>query len=539
MATTLVITGGTVYDGSGSEGVRADVAVEGDRVVQVAPPGQLPDTPGARRIDATGLAVAPGFVNVLSHAWGSLQQDGAGTSDLLQGVTTQVFGEAFSLGPGNDDVREMVGALAGGHEEGGVRLVFDHLADGLDHLERRGVAQNVASFVGGHNLRVLGARFDDRPLSAHELDRLVGLMREEMQDGALGIGTALIYPPGNYASTDELIAVCGPVGEYGGTYISHMRSEGDEFLECLDELLLIGERAGCRAEVYHLKAAGRRNWPKMALAIERIQAARDAGREVGANMYPYTAGGTALAACIPPRFHDGGPDALARRLADPVVRREIAAAMSTESGGGFENLFLAASEGEGILFFSDLSDGTPARGRHLSDLAGELGLSPADTLLEIVARDAETGVAYFLMDEANVELGLAQPWVSLGSDAEAYAAVAPHTDEPTHPRTYGTFARFLGHYVRERGVTDFADAVRRLTSLPCDGLGLRDRGRLAPGAYADVVVLDPSTVIDHATYDDPHRYSTGVHHVVVNGEPVVEAGAVLEARPGIRLRRGA
>jgi N-acyl-D-amino-acid deacylase len=255
-------------------------------------------------------------------------------------------------------------------------------------------------------------------------------------------------------------------------------------------------------------------------------------------MYPDTAGGTALAACIPPRFHDGGPDALARRLADPAVRREIATAMSTESGDGFENLFLAASDGDGILFFSDLPDGTPARGKHLSELAADLGLSSADALLEIVARDAETGVAYFLMDEANVELGLAQPWVSLGSDAEAYAAVAPHTDEPTHPRTYGTFARFLGHYVRDRKVTDFADAVRRLTSLPCDGFGLRDRGRLVPGAFADVVVLDPETVIDHATYDDPHRYATGIRHVVVNGEPVVTDETVLAARPGRRLRRG-
>lgn len=529
MATTLMITGGTVYDGTGSAGRHADVAVEGDRVVQVAPPGQLPEAPGARVLDATGLAVVPGFVNVLSHAWGSLQQDGAGTSDLLQGVTTQVFGEAFSLGPGNDDVRDMVGALAGGHESSDVRLVFERLADGLDHLESKGVAQNVASFVGGHNLRVLGAAFDDRPLTAAELDRLVGLMREEMQDGALGIGTALIYPPGNYASTDELVAVCGPVGEHGGTYVSHLRSEGDELLECLDELLLIGERAGCRAEVYHLKAAGPRNWPKMAAAIERIQGARDAGRAVGANMYPYTAGGTALAACIPPRFHDGGPDALAARLADPVVRREISTAMRTETGGGFENLFLAASEGEGIGLSS---------GQRLPEVARDLGLAPTDALLELVARDPETPATYFLMDEANVELGLAQPWVSLGSDAEACAAVPPHTDDPTHPRTYGTFARFLGHYVRDRGVTTFADAVRRLTSLPCDELGLSGRGRLTPGSYADIVVLDPVTVGDHATYDDPHRYSTGVHHVVVNGEPVVTDGVVLGARPGRRLRRG-
>ncbi len=480
----------------------------------------------------------PGFVNMLSHAWESLQRDGSGASDLLQGVTTEVFGEAFSLGPGNDDVATMVGALAGGSEEGGVRLVFDHLAEGLDHLEKLGVAPNVASFVGGHNLRVLGAAFDDRPLTAQELDRLVALMREEMQDGALGIGTALIYPPGNYATTDELAAVCGPVGEYGGTYISHMRSEGDQFLECLDELLDIGRRAGCRTEVYHLKAAGKHNWAKMQQAIDRIQTARDAGQRVGANMYPYTAGGTALAASIPPRFHDGGPQALLTRLADPGQRREMAAAIR-EHSDDFENLFLAAGAGEGVLFLADLEDGTPAKGKRLTEVGAALGIDdPAEALLEVVSRSPGSGTAYFIISEDNIELGLSQPWVSIGSDAAAHSAVAPFTEDETHPRTYGTFARFLGHYVRERQVATFADAVRRMTSLPADEVGLVGRGRLTPGSFADVVVLDPDTVIDRADFMDSHAYAEGVRHVLVNGEVVVRDGSVLEARPGRRLRRG-
>ena len=529
MPVTLVIRGGTVVDGTGAPGRRADVAVDGDRIVEV---GELPPDLDAAELDATGHVVSPGFINVLSHAWGTLQLDPSGASDLLQGVTTEVFGEAFSLGPG-----KVSQALANWDSLGGGALVdFDRLSQGLDHLERRGVAPNVASFVGGVNLRVLAAGFEDRPLSPEELDRLCALVDEEMADGALGIGTALIYAPGRFARTDELLALCKVIGRHGGTYISHLRSEGDQFLECLDELLMLGREGGCRAEAYHLKAAGQHNWHKMKLAIERIEQARDSGQPVSANMYPYTAGGTALAASIPPRFHVGGPDALSERLTDPAQRREMAAAMR-ERSDEFENLFLGAG-GDGILFLDDLADGTAANGRTLAEMAADFGLDHADALLEIVARDRGTGAAYFLMDEDNVRLGLQQPWVSVGSDAAAHQAVSPFTDSATHPRTYGTFARVLGHYGRDEGLFSLEEGVRRMTSLPADNFGLVDRGRITPGAFADMVVLDPGTYVDHATYAEPHRYATGVAHVVVNGRVVVADGELTKETPGRRLRRG-
>ena len=531
MTLTRVVRGGTVYDGSGGPGARVDIGIEGDRVVLVGT--DLPDAPGAEVIDATGFQVTPGFINVLSHAWASLQLDGSGASDLLQGVTTEVFGEAFSLGPSDERFVELVKSFG---EVSNAQLVFDHLREGLDHVVSCRIAPNIASFVGGTNLRILGAGFDDRPLTAVELDRLRGLLDEEMADGALGVGTALIYPPGRFASTDELVALCEVVGKHDGTYISHLRSEGDQFLECLDELLEIGRRAECRTEVYHLKAAGRHNWPKMAQAIERLQSARDGGQRVTANMYPYIAGGTALAAAIPPRFHDGGPAALEARLNDPVQRKAAVAEMH-ELSGDFENLYLAGGP-ENILFPTDLEDGTAAAGKRLSELAADLGhTDPAEALIDIVLRASGTGVLYFMMSEDNVELGLSQPWVSIGSDAEATPATQPFTDKGTHPRAYGTFARFLGHYSRNRGLVPLEDAVRRMTSLPAETLGLRHRGSLAPGSYADVVVLDAATVIDHATFERPHQYAGGVRHVLVNGEVVVRDGAMTAARPGRRVAR--
>ncbi|HEU5033260.1 MAG TPA: amidohydrolase family protein [Mycobacteriales bacterium] len=533
MPATLVIRGGTVVDGTGAPGRRCDVAVDGDRVVAV---GEVPDSVDAQVLDATDLVVSPGFINVLSHAWGSLQSDPTGACDLLQGVTTEVFGEAFSLGPCDDRQLEALKFWDDLLENG--RVVFPRLSEGLDHLESIGVAPNIASFVGGENLRVLGAGFDDRPLTPAELDRLCGLLAEEMQEGALGVGTALIYPPGSYARTDELLALCRVIGRHDGMYISHLRSEGDRFLECLDELIQLGRDGHCRAEAYHLKAAGESNWHKMKLAIERIEQARESGQPVTADMYPYTAGGTALAAAIPSRFHDGGPEALLRRLGDPAQRREMAAEMCRPSEQ-FENLFLGAGSGSGILFLDDLADGTPARGKRLTDLASDLGLDPADALLEIVARAPGTGTAYFLMDEDNVRLGLQQPWVSIGSDAAAHQAIPPFTDGATHPRSYGTFARVLGHYCREEGLFTLEEAVRRMSSLPADNLGLRDRGRLVPGAFADIAVFDPRTVRDVATYDDPHRYALGIHHVVVNGRVVVAGGELTHETPGRRLRRGA
>ena len=531
MPASLVIAGGTVLDGTGAPGTTADVIIEDDRVVEV---GTAPDEFDGDVLDATGMTVAPGFINVLSHAWGSLQRDGSGASDLLQGVTTEVFGEAFSLGPSSPDSAAAMEYWKFGDD---IEVQFDRLSQGLAYLEQRGVAPNVASFIGGHNLRSLGAGFDDRPLTADELDRLRGIVAEEMQEGALGIGTALIYPPGNYARTDELVALTEVVGAHDGMYISHMRSEGDQFLECLDELIHIARTAGARAEVYHLKAAGRTNWPKMKLAIERIEEVRGEGLPVTADMYTYTAGGTALAACIPPKYHVGGPPALYERLADPSQRALMAADIRRPSDE-FENLFLASGGGEGILFFKDFSDDLAGRGRRLSEVAADLGLDEVDALLEVVARHPDTGAAFFIIDEDNIRLGLQQPWVSIGSDAAAHQAIPPFTDEATHPRAYGTFARFLGRYCRDEGVTSLPEAVRRMTSLPADNLRLRHRGRLTRGSFADVVVFDPLTIADHADFVDPHVYASGVRHVVVNGTTVVDGGELTGATPGRRLRRG-
>src|SRR4051812_34680417 len=533
MASTLLIRNGTVVDGTGEPGRRADVLVRDDRIVAV---GTVEAEVDADVLDATGQVVSPGFVNVLSHAWGSLQRDPTGASDLLQGVTTEVFGEAFSLGP--SDGRLVESLKPWGDLTKSARLEFARLSEGLAYLESQGVAPNIASFVGGHNHRILAAGFDDGPADPKELDRVRGILAEEMQEGALGIGTALISPPGRFAGTDELVSLCEVVGRYDGMYISHMRSEGDQFLECLDELMQIGRRASVRAEVYHLKAAGSANWPKMKLAIEAIGLARESGQPVSADMYPYTAGGTALAASIPPRFHVGGPNALLERLGDPALRKEIAAEMR-EPSDDFENLFVGAEAGRGILFFEDFSDGTPARGRRLSEIAEERGEDPADALLDIVAREPGQGVAYFMIDEDNVRLGLSQPWVSIGSDAMAHQAIAPFTDTATHPRAYGTFARVLGHYCRDQRLFSLEDAVRRMTSLPADNLRLVDRGRLVPGGFADIAIFDAREINDTATYENPHSYATGIKHVVVNGTPVVRDGALTHATPGRALRRGA
>ena len=529
MALTLTVRGGLVYDGTGAGPVRTDIGIEDDRVVIV---GELPAT-DAPAIDASGLAVCPGFVNVLSHGWATLQTNGAGQSELLQGVTTEVFGEAFSPGPTSPAFVEL---LQSGYAGTGARVDFARLSDGLEDLEKTGVAMNVASFLGGSNLRGIAAGMDDRPLTTDELDRLRGLVDEEMADGALGIGTALIYAPGNYATTDELIALCEVVSRHDGLYISHMRSEGDQFLECLEELITIGDRASCRSEVFHLKAAGVANHPKMAEAIARIQRARDAGQPVSADMYPYTAGGTALAASIPPKYHAGGMSALHARLDDAGARAEILEALRQPSAD-FENLFLAADGGEGIGLAADLADGTPAAGRRLADVARDLGVDDtAEMLLRVVRSDPAMGALYFLMSEDNVALGLQVPWVSIGSDSATFDAA--QAKGPTHPRAYGTFARVLGHYRRERRLFTIAEAVRKMTSLPADTLRLTDRGRVVAGAFADVVVFDPDAVADTATYERSHSYAAGIHHVIVNGVPVVSDGVVLDARPGRRLRRG-
>ncbi len=532
MPASLIIRGGTVYDGEGGPGRQADVAVDGDRVVGI---GDVPEHLDALELDATGLAVAPGFINILSHAWGSLQVDPRGPSDVLQGVTTEVFGEAFSLGPTSP---ELVGVIEQFGLEEGQRVDFPRLSEGLSFLAGRGVATNVASFVGGHNLRILAAGLSLGRADPDALDRVSGILDEEMADGALGVGTALIYPPGCFAETDELVVLSEVVARHDGLYISHMRSEGDRLLECLEELIEIGSRAGVRAEVYHLKAAGRANWPKMKLAIERIDEARRSGQAVGANMYPYTAGGTALASAIPPPFHEGGPEALAARLSDSEERGRMAADVRRPSEK-WENLYLAAGGGAGVLLAGGATPNAKLDGRWLADLAAERGQDEVETLLDVVREFPTMGALYFIIDEDNVRLGLCQPWVSIGSDAVAMAVEPRWTDQPAHPRTYGTFSRFLGHYSRDLGLVSMSEAIRRMTSLPADTLRLIGRGRLGAGSYADLVVFDPVNVCDRATYEQPHAYATGVRHVVVNGQSVVVDGAFTGALPGRRLQRAA
>jgi N-acyl-D-amino-acid deacylase len=527
-ARPLVLRGGLVVDGSGGAPRRADVAIRDDRITIV---GEVEDGLGAEEIDARGKVVAPGFVNVLSHAWDSLQVAPYANSDLLQGVTTVVFGEGFSLGPSSPALERLL------DREGripGARTDFVRLADGLDHLVRSGIAVNVASFVGGHNLRALAAGLDARPLTAPELDRARGVLAEELADGALGLGTALIYPPGCFASTSELIALAEVVAARDGLYVSHLRSEADGLLDGIDELLEIGRRAGVRCEVYHLKAAGRANWPSMAAALNRIERARDDGQPVTASVYPYTAGATSLVSCVPPSYHAGG--ALARNLADPATRASIRAEVA--DGDGWENLYRASGGGSGILLLGDLDDGTRVDGRRLDRLAADVGRDELDLLLDVCARQPGMMAAFFSVDEENVRATLRRPWVSVCSDAPAFVDESPWNALPAHPRAYGAFARVLGHYVRDR-VLGLPEAVRRMTSLPASTLRLTDRGRLTAGAFADVVVLDPDSVSDTATFESPHRYAVGVEHVIVNGVRVVTDGKITGARPGRRLRRGA
>ena len=536
MATTLAIRGGTVHDGTGGPGRMADVLVDGDRITAIQPAGHDPDDrrEGAE-LDATGLVVAPGFVNVLSHAYFSLHADGRGLSDLYQGVTTEIFGEGFSLGPMTPQVRAL---LEPGLDADHPPLAWDRLADFLNHLAGQGVAPNVASFVGAHNLRMIAAGAEDRPMTEAELSHVRGVLDEEMADGALGLGSALIYPPGCFASTDELVALSEVVARHDGTYISHMRNEGDQLLDAVDELIEIGRRAGVHAEIYHLKAAGRHNWPKMERAVERVEAARAGGQPVTADVYPYIAGETGLAASIPPQFHEGGYEALAARLRDPTGRAEIRAAVDTPSKR-WENLYVASGGAEGILLLPDAQGPAAAyRGLNLQQVADLEGADPIETLLTLVEREPSLNAMYFMMDEQVLRTALRNSWVSVGSDGPSLAAEPPFSDTPTHPRSYGTFARILGRYVREQELLTLAEAVRRMTSLPAGNLGLRDRGLLEPGRFADIVVFDPATVADRATYEDPHRYATGVRHVVVNGDAALVDGVPTGRLPGRALRRG-
>jgi N-acyl-D-amino-acid deacylase len=528
----VLIRGGTVYDGSGQAPYRADIALRGDRIAAV---GALTNARARAVVDAAGNAVAPGFINMLSWACESLIADGRARSDVRQGVTLEVMGEGDSFGPLNAAMKAEMR-----QRPGDIRyaVTWTTLGQYLDHLQRRGIAVNVASFVGATTVRIHELGYADRPPTPTELERMEALVRAAMAEGALGVASALIYAPGCYARTDELVALCRAAAASGGMYITHLRSEGDRLFEALDECLEISRRAGIAAEVYHLKAAGRDNWTKIEEAIRRIEAARAAGLRITADMYTYTAAGTGLNATMPPWVQEGGFAAWAARLRDPQVRARLKREMNSP-GADWENFFRGVGSPDQIRLVGFRNPRLkPFTGKTLAEVAQARGTSPEDTIMDLVIEDgSRVEAVYFLMSEANVKRQLALPWVSFGSDEAAPAPAGVFLRANPHPRAYGNFARLLGRYVRDEQALGLADAIRRLTALPAENLRLRDRGRLRPGAFADVVVFDAARIQDHATYEQPHRYATGVRHVWVNGVQVLKNGEHTGATPG-RVVRG-
>src|SRR5438093_5694638 len=520
----VVIRGGTVYDGEGGPPYAADVAIDGDLIAAVMP--AIGDR-GRREIDVSGLAVAPGFINMLSWAIPSLIADGRAQSDVRQGVTLEVFGEGSSMGPLTDAMRrDQIERQADIKYD----MPWTTLREGLDHLVKLGVSVNVASFVGATTLRVHEVGYDDRPATAEELERMRALARDAARAGALGLGSALIYTPGTFASTDELVALAGAAG---GMYISHLRNEGDRLIEAVDELVEIARRAEVRGEIYHLKQAGRANWSKLPAVIERVEQAQHAGLEITADMYPYTAGATGLNATMPPWVQEGGFRAWIARLRDRSLRERIAREMRAP-GTDWENLYLAAGGAEGVLLVSFKSDALkPLTGRTLAEVAKMRGRSPEETAMDLVVEDeSRVGACYFIASEDNLRREVAIDWMSFGSDEGAPAPEGVFLKSNPHPRAYGTFARVLGHYVRDEGLIPLEEAIRRLTSFPATNLRLDRRGRLAHGRFADVVVFDTAKIADNATYADPHRYANGVIDVFVNGVQVLRRGEHTGARPG-------
>lgn len=525
----VLIKGGTVYDGAGGEPRHLDVAIRGDRIVEI---GTLRKARANTVVDATGLAVAPGFINMLSHSETSLIVDGRSMSELKQGVTTQIFGEG-SMGPLTLEMKARRIA-----QQGDIKydITWTTLAEYLAYLEKRGISQNVASFIGAATLREYVIGLQDKAATPEQLDKMRELVRQEMEAGALGITTALIYPPATFAKTEELIELSKVAAKYKGKYIAHIRSEADQLAEAVEETIRISREAGLPAEIYHLKASGRENWSKLDRVLAMIEEARRSGLQITADMYTYTAGATGLNSCMPPWVYDGGSDAAYRRLEDPETREKIAAAMRAPSNN-WENLYMLAGSPDRILLVGFKSEALkPLTGKTLADVARMRGKDPVETIMDLVLEDrSRIGTVYFMMDEENVKKQIRQPWVSFGSDAASMAPEGVFLKSSTHPRAYGNFARLLGKYVREEKVIPLTEAVRRLSGLPATNLGLDHRGFLEPGMFADVVVFDPDTITDVATYEKPQQYSVGVKHVFVNGVQVLRDGEHTGAKPGRAL----
>jgi N-acyl-D-amino-acid deacylase len=522
----VVIRGGTIYDGSGGTPFDADLAVDGDRITSI---GRIPER-GRSEIDAAGLAVTPGFINMLSWATTSLIADGRSQSDIRQGVTLEVFGEGWSLGPVNDTMRREQT-----EQQGDIKfdITWTTLAEALDTIVARGISPNIASFVGAATVRIHELAHDDRRPTSEELARMRALVDTAMRDGALGVGSALIYAPATYADTHELVALAEVAGRHGGMYISHMRSEGNRLVEAVDEVIEIARRASLPAEIYHLKQAGRSNWTKLDAVIERVTRAREEGLAITADMYPYEAGATGLSSCFPPWAHEGGLRATLARLRDAGQRVRIRDEMA-RPGADWENLYEAAGTPDGIVLVSFKNDRLkPLTGRTLAQVAAERSADPRDVAMDLVLEDeSRVGMVIFMASAENLRREVALEWMSFGSDAGSLAPEGVFLRSQPHPRAYGTFARVLGRFVREERAAPLEDVIRRMTGFPAANLKLDHRGLLRPGYFADITVFDPAGIADHATYTQPHAYATGVVHVLVNGEAVLRDGEHTDARPG-------
>jgi N-acyl-D-amino-acid deacylase len=526
----VLIRGGLVYDGSGDPPRGADVGLRRDRIAAV---GTLADATARLVVEAKGLAVAPGFINMLSWSTDSLLADGRSQGEVRQGVTTQIMGEGNSWGPLNDAIKKRMKS-----EQTDIKydIEWTTLADYLYFLERRGVSQNVASYLGATTVREYVLGLGNKKPTAQDLERMRRLVEQAMREGALGIASALEYAPAYYADTEELIELCKVASRYKGKYISHMRSEGPGLLEGIDEVIRISRAANIPAEIYHFKAAGKEYWQKMPEAVARVEAARREGLAITANMYCYTAGATSLDACIPAWAQDGGAVAMRRRLREPETRKRVAEDIR-QRRQGWPNFYLNSGSPDNILLVSfRRQDLKPLQGKSLAQIARQRGKDPVETLMDLLVEDGSgIGTIYFLMSEDNVRSLIPLPWISFGSDEASQAPEGIFLQSMPHPRAYGNFARLLGKYVREEKLLPLEAAIRKLTSLPATNLGLHQRGLLREGYFADVVLFDPKTISDRATYDKPHQYAVGMEHVFVNGVQVLRKGEHTGAKPGRSL----
>jgi len=527
----VVIRGGTIYDGSGGDPVVADIGINSDTIADI---GDLSNAVGKSEIDAKGLSVAPGFINMLSWATESLIVDGKSQGDIRQGVTLEVFGEGMSMGPLNEEMKK--GMKSQMHDYS-FDIPWTTLGEYLDHMEKKGIACNIASFVGATSLRIHELGMANRPPTTDELDRMKKLTREAMEEGALGVGASLIYAPANYSSTEELIELCKEASAYGGMYITHMRSEGNNIFAAIDETIRIAREAKVPAEIYHLKMAGKDNWNKIDSVLNKIDVANNEGLKITADMYTYTAGATGLDAAMPPWVQEGGIKEWIRRLKDPAIRKKVINEMRTPSNT-WENLLLMSGSPDKVLLVGFANDSLKKfTGKTLAEVAALHGKSSEETAMDLIMTDStRVSTVYFMMSEDNIKRQIKLPYVSFGSDAESSAPEGVFLKSSTHPRAYGNFARLLSKYVREEKVIPLQEAIRKLTSLPAGNLKIKKRGMLVPGNYADIVLFDADKIQDHATFEKPMQYATGMVYVFVNGTMVLSKGEHTGAMPGRAVR---